>query len=55
MSKIHAEIFLKNNALIIIDKNSQNGVLVNGKKIKKETHLIRNDKIICGKTSFKII
>ena len=36
ISKIHAEICIKDNELTIVDKNSSNGTYVNGVKVKKE-------------------
>ena len=36
ISKLHAEISIENNKLILEDKNSSNGTFVNGVKIKKE-------------------
>ena len=55
MSKIHAEILLDNGFLIINDKKSQNGVLVNGVRITKKTRLQKKDEVLCGKTKFEVL
>ena len=36
ISKVHAEISIRDNKIILSDKNSSNGTFVNGVKIKKE-------------------
>ncbi len=36
ISKVHAELIIKDNKLTLSDKNSSNGTFVNGVKIKKE-------------------
>lgn len=51
ISNIHAELIWKNDAFVIHDKDSRNGLYVNGKKIKSGT-LHHNDKICFGKTCF---
>ena len=55
MSRIHAEVFLENNFLFIVDHKSQNGVLVNGIRIAKKTKLHKKDIVQCGGTKFEVL
>ncbi len=48
-SKHHAKIIRENGDFFIIDNNSRNGVLVNGKKINDKKKLKKGDKIKIGK------
>jgi pSer/pThr/pTyr-binding forkhead associated (FHA) protein len=55
VSGFHAEIRIDNKGSEIIDKNSKNGIYLNGKKIKKSASLKNGDTIQCGKMLVKYI
>lgn len=50
-SRFHAEIISTNQGHVIVDKNSQNGVYVNGRQIYNSLNLNRNDVIRIANTS----
>jgi len=47
VSRLHAEIFIRNSDIVLRDAGSTNGVFVNGKKITEQT-LADGDKILIG-------
>lgn len=52
MSREHAEIVFINGYYVITDLGSQNGIIVNNKKLK-QTEISHEDKIIIGQTVFR--
>ncbi|MBF0204371.1 MAG: FHA domain-containing protein [Desulfamplus sp.] len=55
VSKKHAELYFDSKKLIIEDKNSRNGIFINGKKVNK-TEILKNDDIIkFGENTFQFI
>lgn len=54
ISKWHAEICFSENNAIIYDRNSRNGVYVNGSKICSPTHLNSDDNIRIGEYVIRI-
>jgi len=50
-SRLHAEIRRERFASILVDKDSRNGIFVNGKRVTEKV-LRRNDEIIIGSTHF---
>jgi len=51
ISKEHCKITIDEHAKFFIeDLESKNSTFINGKKVKKKTHLIYGDKIIIGNT-----
>lgn len=50
-SRVHAEIVKRGRAFTIYDKESKNGVFVNGKQVKEHV-LLKNDEIRIGSTLF---
>lgn len=53
VSSFHAKFILKNNSLIVEDTDSVNGIVVNGKKVNKQT-LAEGDTVNIGNTTFKV-
>lgn len=49
-SRFHAEIIATSSGIYIVDKNSQNGLFVNRKRVNKETPLFNNDVIRIANT-----
>lgn len=52
MSANHAEILMNANGFILMDRGSQNGVVVNQKRVTQH-ELVDNDVFTCGRTEFK--
>jgi hypothetical protein len=52
MSANHCEILMNSNGFILMDRGSQNGVLVNSRRVTQH-ELVDNDVFTCGKTEFK--
>ena len=52
MSASHCEILMNSNGFILMDRGSQNGVLVNSRRVTQH-ELVDNDVFTCGKTEFK--
>jgi hypothetical protein len=52
MSANHAEILQNANGFILMDRGSQNGVIVNQKRVTQH-ELVDNDVFTCGRTEFK--
>ncbi len=52
-SKVHAEIIWHNGELIVTDLKSQNGIIVNDKKVI-QSKLQKGDRLIIGHTIFKV-
>jgi len=49
ISRIHCEVFLRENEIVIRDLNSSNGVFVNGQRVQEKV-LNSGDKLLLGET-----
>ena len=49
MSRVHCEVFLRENEVVIRDMNSRNGTIVNGQRTQEQV-LKTGDKILLGET-----
>ncbi len=55
ISRYHAEIVGENDEMVIVDKQSRNGVWVNGKKIKNSAVIMSGDLIRIGRQEFTFV
>lgn len=53
-SRVHAEIFVKDGSVYIIDDGSTNGTKVNGKLISDAVELLSGDEVIIGETTLEV-
>src|SRR3954471_19500799 len=54
VSRFHAVIKLRENAVFIADRGSTNGILLNDKKIQQETELKNGDMAIVGQYTLRL-
>ena len=55
VSRYHAEIVCEGESLKVADRQSRNGVWVNGRRIKESTELKPGDKLRIGKQEFNLV
>src|SRR4051812_39985434 len=54
VSRFHAVIKLRENAVFIADRGSTNGILLNDKKINQETELNNGDMVLLGQYRLRL-
>ncbi len=55
VSRQHARLRVQGAMVTVSDMGSRNGVLVNGRRIEKETPLARGDRVVVGTVEFELL
>lgn len=55
VSRQHARLRVHGDAVTVCDLGSRNGVLVNGRRIDRETPLSRGDRVVVGTVEFELL
>ena len=55
ISRLHAEIFMQGSDIIVRDRDSANGIRINGQRINKQANWLPGQKVSIGRYVFELI